>query len=64
MKYIKVLMFLALCLNGLAVQAKCSQFAEKQLGVARFTDIGGGQVRWEQGFLFLKQWFVPITSGN
>jgi hypothetical protein len=64
MKYLKVLLFLVLCMNGLAVQAKCGQFALKQLSVDRFTDIGGGQVRWEQGSLQPNQPFVPLTSAN
>lgn len=33
--------------------------------VDRFTDIGGGEVKWEQGTLYTDaKGFIPITSGN
>ncbi|CAG7856844.1 hypothetical protein MCAMS1_01487 [biofilm metagenome] len=51
MKYFKVLLFLVLCMNGWAAQAKCSGVnVVTNLTAQRYTDVGGGQARFEGGF--------------
>lgn len=68
MKLVKIMLFLVLCFNGWAVQAKkCSQFSPKDQDVQRFTDIpdvNGNEVRWEQGTLSLQSGFIPATSSD
>jgi|GEM_PF-820781 len=58
---VKTLVLVAISLIAWHVQA-----AETQLNsVERFTDIGGDQVKWEQGTLFSDtNGFIPITSSN
>lgn len=67
MKLIKFVLFLIMCINAWAVQAKCSQFSPKDQNVERFTDIpdvNGDEVRWEQGTLSLQSGFIPATSSD
>jgi hypothetical protein len=63
MRFLKIVLFIVLTSSAWTTQAACSQFAAKDLSVERFTDVGGGQVRWEQGILYLKQGFIASTNG-
>lgn len=62
MKFLKILGLLVVCLYGWNAQAV--NLATDSLSVDRFTDMGGGIVRWEQGSLFVKQGFIPSTSSE
>ncbi|CAG7856419.1 hypothetical protein MCAMS1_00889 [biofilm metagenome] len=62
MKFLRLMLFLALALNGWMVQAKCSEFAADDIGVKRYTDLGGDEARQDSGRLFVKQGFVPLNS--
>lgn len=64
MNFLKMAVFVALSFSAWTAQSACSQFAAKDVSVERFTDVGGDQVRWEQGTLFLNRGFIPTTSGD
>lgn len=51
---------MVVCLGGWNAQA--AGIVIEDFSGDRFTDLGGGQVRWEQGTLFVKQGFIPQTS--
>lgn len=48
--------FIMLCFSAV------SQATVKSVNVDRYTDIGNGNVTWEQGTLFVNGGFIPITS--
>lgn len=57
---------MVLAANGMAVQAaKCSGLnVVTNLSLQRYTDIGGGQVRFDGGILSPKQGYLPIASSD
>lgn len=65
MKIIKVMAIIALVFNAVAAQAKCSGVnVVTNLSLQRYTDVGGGKVRFEGGILYVKQGYVPIGSSD
>jgi hypothetical protein len=60
MQSLKMIMLMVVCLGGWNAQA--AGIVIEDFSGDRFTDLGGGQVRWEQGTLFVKQGFIPQTS--
>jgi hypothetical protein len=62
MKTLKVMLFMVVFCIGSNVQA--AGIVVEDFNVNRFTDLGAGRVRWEQGTLYVKQGFIPITSSD
>lgn len=62
MRFLKALLLTLVFISGSIAQAAGVVIGD--FNVNRFTDLGGGQVRWEQGTLYVKQGFIPITSSN
>jgi hypothetical protein len=57
----KTMLLFVVLLTGWNTQALA---AAEDLPVQRFTDLGGGKVRWEQGTLFVNQGYIPTTSSD
>lgn len=63
MKKIISLILAALTFFGASIHLR-AQSTFEEFPADRYTDLGGGQVRWETGTLFKTAGFIPLTSSN